>query len=164
MLKTLSRALMLTLTLFALWWLLSGHNTFLLLSLGAASVVLVVIVQYRMHQFAQTKGHFAPRLWPMIKYLATLLVEIIRANIHIARVILSPFARIAPQVINVPARQKSEFGMVLFANSITLTPGTVSIETGDQNIIVHALTEKSADLDALAELEQHIIKLESRQT
>ncbi len=162
--QPLSTALRLTTGLFGLWWLLSGHNTVLLLSLGGASTLFVIILQYRMHPFAQTKGRFIPKYGAAIRYFATLLVEIIRANLHIARVILSPFARIAPQVINVASAQQSKFGLVVFANSITLTPGTVSIETGEHNIIVHALTETSADPSALAEMGRRVIELESRQT
>ncbi len=163
MIRSLYAASMLAVSLFGLWLLLSGHFSTLFLSLGAASAGFIVYLEYRRRRrFTQQTPRFRPKFLSAMKFFADLLFDILRANLHIARVIWSPAMRIAPRVIKIPAQQKSEVGEAVFANSITLTPGTVSIETGDDHIIVHALTEKSADPAALAELHRRVLALENQ--
>tara|TARA_B100001123_G_C15304898_1_gene1022306 strand:- start:486 stop:830 length:345 start_codon:yes stop_codon:yes gene_type:complete len=78
-------------------------------------------------------------------YWSWLAKEIFKANIDVAKVILSRNMDLSPRMIRVPASQSSELGIVIFANSITLTPGTVSVDIEGDEIIVHALNEELAD-------------------
>jgi multicomponent Na+:H+ antiporter subunit E len=73
-----------------------------------------------------------------------LLLEIAKANLHVARVILTPSLPIQPRVIRIRATQRSELGNTIFANSITLTPGTVALDVRGGSILVHALTDQAA--------------------
>lgn len=129
------------------WVLLSNHFTPLLLSLGAVSVVLVVWVVYRM-RLVDDEGNVTEQVngLRLILYWPWLVFEIVKANFHVAARIVAPRVRIAPRLITVSAPQRTALGKVIYANSITLTPGTVSVvvDEDEETILVHALTEASA--------------------
>lgn len=130
--------------LFALWLILSGHFQGLLISLGVVSCVLVTWLCARMDR-TDGEHHFGLlRIVETIRYLGWLTVEVIKSNLDVSRRILSPGLPISPTVIRVPASQKTEIGRVIFANSITLTPGTVSMDVREDEIEVHALSRDAA--------------------
>lgn len=140
----MSRAISIAVVLYGLWLLLSGHYVPLLLSLGVVSVVLVVLIAIRMN-VADREGHpihLGPKA--MLWYWPWLVWEIVKANIVVSRQILNPRLPISPTVVRVKATQKSALGRVVYANSITLTPGTVSIDIDGPTISVHALTRDVA--------------------
>ena len=93
-------------------------------------------------------------------YAGWLAVEIVKSNIDVASRILNPGLPIQPQVIRVRSTQKTDLGRVIFANSITLTPGTVSMEIRGDEIIVHALSTDAADFDASGEMNRRVTALE----
>lgn len=103
--------------------------------------------------------------WRMFQYAGWLLREIFLSNLKVARIILDPKLPIRPVLFWAPASQTSDIGRVIFANSITLTPGTISLditEKGDQ-ILVHALHDtmawggESCEMDRrVRELEKHV--------
>ena len=80
----------------------------------------------------------------IVAYVPWLTWAIIRSNIDIAAVILKPGLPISPRVFKIKAGQKSTVGKVIYANSITLTPGTVALDVDGDIITVHALDEGSA--------------------
>ena len=127
-------AVTLGLGLVSLWLLMSGHYTPLLLSFGAASCIFVVLIARRMDvtdreavPLQLTVGVFGYWVW--------LVKEIAKANYDVTRLILDPKLPISPRMIRVPASQKSDLGLVVHANSITLTPGTVTVELSDRIIL-----------------------------
>jgi multicomponent Na+:H+ antiporter subunit E len=138
------RAFSLGLVLIILWLLLSGHTTPLLLGLGLASVLAVVLIAWRM-DLIDPEGHPIHLVWRAIPYWAWLLVEIFKANIDVARAIVRPRMPIRPTVLRLKAGQKSDLGRVIYANSITLTPGTVTLAVEGETIEVHALTPGAAE-------------------
>jgi multicomponent Na+:H+ antiporter subunit E len=93
-------------------------------------------------------------------YLPWLLWEILKANVDVAKRILSPSLPISPRLIKVRASQKRELGRVIYANSITLTPGTVSVRMEDDVITVHALTAEAADGVKTGVMDAKVTKLE----
>ena len=133
----------LALLLFVLWLGLSGHWEPLLLGLGALSTALAVYLAVRMDLLDHETYpvHMKPSL---LRHLLFLTREIVIANIDVAKRVLSPSPSISPQLIRVPIKQRSTLGKVIYANSITLTPGTVSLRV-DDTILVHALTRESAE-------------------
>lgn len=134
---------------FSLWLLLSGHYNLLLVSLGVVSCILVVFISVRM-DVADHDGHPIHLGLKAISYWPWLIWQIILSNLVVCRYILHPKLPICPTVVNIKSSQKTEMGRVIFANSITLTPGTVSMDIDDNKVIqVHALTRSIA-----AELEQ----------
>ncbi len=148
--------------LFGLWLLLSGYldNT-LLLGLGVASCVACVYIAARMevvdHESIPLQLKFG-----VFGYLFWLSSEIGKANWAVSKVILSPRMRLNQRLINVPADQVTDVGRVTFANSITLTPGTITVETERNSFLVHALTDDAADLAALNDMGARVSAVESR--
>jgi multicomponent Na+:H+ antiporter subunit E len=67
---------------------------------------------------------------------------------------------INPRILHFPSTQKTDLGRVIFANSITLTPGTTSIEIEDNSVLVHAVTDMVADLDGAKEMDRRVTALE----
>ena len=140
----MARSIGLGIALFGLWLLLSGIYTPLLIILGIGSSALVAWIAHRMN-VADHEGFPIHFTWKAITYWPWLFWEIIKANIAVSRVILKKEISIQPTLLRIPANQKSELGQVTYANSITLTPGTVSIAVGEGMIDVHALTQEAAD-------------------
>jgi len=150
----------LSVALFAVWLLWSGYfeNTFLVV-LGALSCILVATLALRM-RLVDAEGVPVEILWRLPRYAPWLVWQVFLANLHVARRILDPRLPIHPSVIRVKPGQKRDLGRVIYANSITLTPGTVSIDIDADEITVHALTrEAAADLEA-GEMDRRVTWLE----
>ena len=138
------RKLGLALALFVLWLLLSGIFEPLLISLGIISSLFVAWLAHRM-EVTDHEGfpiHLGPRA---ITYWPWLIWEIIKANIDVALIIIKPELKISPVLFRSPASQKTEVGQVTYANSITLTPGTITVAVHGNTVDVHALTTGAAD-------------------
>ena len=73
---------------------------------------------------------------------------------------LRPTLKLSPKMIRVPARQNSDLGKVVFGNSITLTPGTVTIELEEDVIVVHALTEELADVEGITAMGEKVCRFD----
>lgn len=129
--------------LFALWLGLSGHLDALLLLLGMASTLLVVSIARRMDSVDQ-EHHAAHVPLRLLRFWLYLIGQVIRANLHVIRCIVLPGARISPQVFTVPLPQRSDLGRVIYANSVTLTPGSLTLRVSQDCLLVHALTREAA--------------------
>ena len=128
---------------FMFWLVLSGHYTLMLLAIGAVASILVVGLATRM-AVIDREGHPIYLLYRAVWYWPWLFWEIVKSGISVSKIILSPTLPISPTLINLKATQKSVVGVVVYANSITLTPGTVSVEVEDNEIPVHAITTLGA--------------------
>ena len=131
-----------------LWMLLSGIFELWLLALGLGSVIVVVTFANRM-DVIDREGHPIHISWRALLYWPWLAREIIIANFDVAKAILSPNMQITPKVLHIKATQVTELGHVFYANSITLTPGTVTLSLEDGAMSVHSLT-KSAEKGLLS--------------
>ena len=152
--------LSLGLVLCILWLLLSGYFfSALLLGLGLASAAAVVFIAHRM-DVIDHEGHPVHLGWRAIIYLPWLLGEIVKANIDVARRIIQPSMPIRPNLLRVKASQKSELGNVIYANSITLTPGTVTVELDDGLLGVHAITAEAAEEVLSGEMDRRVTAME----
>ncbi len=155
----LLRAISLYVVLYVLWLALSGHTQPLLLILGALSCLGVVAIAWRM-DVIDHEGHpvqLGPRI---LLYWPWLLWQIAKANVEVARLILHPALPIEPLVLKAATSQKSELGQVIYANSITLTPGTVAVDVGAHAIQVHCLTRRlAADIES-GEMDRRVSRLE----
>ena len=130
--------------LFILWMGLSGHTEPLMLFLGAGSTLLILYFAHRMDLVDRDSHpiHLTPRL---LRFGVYLMGEIILANWDVVRRILTPGKTISPRMIQLPMPQRSDIGRVIYANSITLTPGTVSVHLGAETVTVHALSKATAE-------------------
>jgi len=88
------------------------------------------------------------------------LWEIAKANWNVTKIILAPAMPIRQHLFAVPCTQRTDLGQVIFANSITLTPGTISVETDPGSFLVHALAFSPADIDALADMDERVTATE----
>lgn len=130
--------------LFALWLGLSGHFDPLLLGLGLASTLLAVHLAHRM-DILDHETHPALLTLRLVRFWFFLAGEVIKANIDVIRRILQPGKSISPQLITLPLPQKTDLARVIYANSITLTPGTVTLRLDKDTVLVHALSREAAE-------------------
>lgn len=147
------------LVLFATWLLLSGHFEPLLIGLGLVSVAIVVYISHRM-DVIDHEGHpihLGPRAFT---YFPWLLWEIVKANIDVTRIILKRDMPISPTMFTVKGGQESELGQVIYGNSITLTPGTITVDIVDGNLEIHALTSAAADELEKGEMNMRATRME----
>jgi multicomponent Na+:H+ antiporter subunit E len=138
------RAISLFVVLMGLWLLLSGHYTPLITGFGVLSCALAVYIAFRM-DIIDREGHPVHLSWRAPVYWLWLAWEIVKSNIEVALRCIRPGPPIAPLIVDAPVSQHSDLGIVTYANSITLTPGTVAMETFSDHIVVHALTQGFAD-------------------
>jgi multicomponent Na+:H+ antiporter subunit E len=146
--------------LFAFWLLLSGHYVPFLVAAGFVCALLVVLFARRM-DLVDHEGHpvhLAPRA--LVTYWPWLVKEIAKSAWSVSKIILDPRLPISPTLIRVKATQKTEVGRTTFANSITLTPGTISLEVGRDEILVHALTRDGARDLAGGEMDRRVTDFE----
>lgn len=127
----------------ALWLLLSGHYTPLLLSLGAASCAVVALLCWRMDIVDEETIplHLLPRL---PGYCLWLGAEIAKSNWAVAKLVAAPSMRLSPTMLTEDMRDKTELGQMIYANSITLTPGTITVALRGGIAEVHGLTNDTA--------------------
>ena len=150
------RVLSLTSFLAVMWLLLSGHYDFLMLGFGAISVLFVVFLAHRM-DVVDHEGHPVHLTWRIPAYWVWLIWQIIISNVQVARHILSPSLKIDPRMILLPMGQANDLDRANYANSITLTPGTVSVRLDDDGqILVHALDKNFADGLKSGEMERRV--------
>lgn len=158
----MKHAITMAIGLFGLWLLLSGfYDNSLLLGFGVISCVVCVYIAARMEVVDHESVPLQLKLG-IVGYLFWLTAEIGKANWAITKVILSPRMKLQQRMINVPASQKTDVGRVTFANSITLTPGTITVETEKNGFLVHALTNDAADYAALADMGKRVTAVEDR--
>ena len=141
--------------LYAFWLLLSGHYTPLLMGFGAVSCGLVVYIAHRM-DVIDHEGHPSHLSLKILPYWVWLCWEIVKSNIDVAKVILSPKLPISPVMFKTKASQSQELGQVIYANSITLTPGTVTVGLVDGVLEVHALTVEGAEAVLTGDMDRRV--------
>jgi len=140
----------LAITLTVSWLLLSGLFKTQLLILGLLSVALVTWLSVRLGVLTHRGQPVYFRYLHILRYWVWLTREIIKSNLAVVRTIISADMPIKPTLRRVNATPNTEIGRVIYANSITLTPGTTAINfTPTGEILVHALHE-----DSLHELEE----------
>jgi len=132
----------LLLLLMAAWLLWSGVYTPLLIGLGAVSCVLSLFLAYRIGFFDDLFSlHVIPRL---PRYWGWLLLEIVKSSLDVTRIILHRQLPISPTVVEFDAAPKGPVGQAILGNSITLSPGTVTLDVHDGRLRVHCLTREMA--------------------
>ena len=137
------RTVIATILIFIFWFMLSGHTETLLLLLGIASTLLTIFLSRRMNVIDHESHPFHLSL-RLLRYYVFLGKEILIANIDVVKRIINPGSSISPQVIELPATQNSDLSKVIYTNSITLTPGTVTLELVGNKVKVHALSKEGA--------------------
>ena len=153
--------IILTIALAVTWLLWSGHfDKPFVVALGAAACLFSVWMAWRMEIVDEEGAPVQLGIKPFTSYAPWLAWEIVESNVAVTRIILSPQMPLHRNVITVTAQPQSELGRVMLANSITLTPGTVSVRMEDNQILVHALSFEGAEEDLSGEMDRRIQALE----
>jgi multicomponent Na+:H+ antiporter subunit E len=138
----LSSVLLLLLILAISWLLWSGLYKPLVMGLGAFSCVLSAYLAHRMGFF---RHQALIRLLPRLPgYWLWLLREIIISSLDVAMLILKPSLPISPTMVLLKSEAQTDVGQVILGNSITLSPGTVTLDVHEGQLLVHCLTRESA--------------------
>lgn len=142
-----------------LWLLLSGYFIPLLLTVGGISVAGVLWLAHRMDVIDHESHpvHMAPR---GVFYYFWLMWEIVKANMDVTVAILKGPKALQPRVFKLKASQSSDVGRVTYANSITLTPGTVTIFVDEDEFTVHSLTPVAKEGLEGGEMDRRVTELE----
>ena len=150
--RSLGIAVWLFIALFAFWLILSGHYQTKYILIGIASATLVTFLNKDtfsaiFHREGREKngGWLAfLKFLRFLAYMPWLLYQIIKANIEVASLVINPRMPIDPALLQFSTQLKREIAQVILANSITLTPGTVTVSLEDGRYLVHALVSTSA--------------------
>jgi multicomponent Na+:H+ antiporter subunit E len=151
-------AIALLLSVLAVAWLLwSGLYKPLLLGLGAFSCLLSAYLAARMGFFRhEALFRVVPK---MPGYWWWLLQEIVSSSIEVARLVLHPAMPISPTLVEIDAETGSEVGQVILGNSITLSPGTVTLDVHKGRLLVHCLTREGARALRAGEANRRVARL-----
>ena len=153
------KSLILFLILLSLWLLMSGHYSILIISLGIISCVFCVYVAKRA-KLIDDEGlpiFFIPRL---SNYLIWLFKEILISNLNTAKVIIN--GKVEPETFTVKVSQVTDVAKVTYANSITLTPGTVTTKMQKNVFEVHALNSDFGNDVRTNEMDKKVTWLEGK--
>ena len=121
------------------WLLLSGHYTALILSFGAVSVLIVIWFMWRMERVDE-KLDVLPMRPRVLYYLLWLMWQVVLSNIDLVRRIWDPTLPIRPTWQRLDIKVTSPLAKTLYANSITLTPGTLTTNVREDHFMVHSLS------------------------
>lgn len=148
--------------LYAFWLLLSGFFTPFLMGAGAGVALAVVLFARRM-AVMDREGHPTHLGLPaLLSYWPWLGKEIAKSCWDVTKRILDPALPISPTLASFKPSQKTDLGLVIHANSITLTPGTIAVEVSPGEFLVHALTREGAASLADSEMDRRVTALEAR--
>ena len=131
--------------LLAFWLLISASVHWQHILVGVIFCFILTVFWSNLTIAADIKTGFTlKQLFMLLKYFFFLGIDIIIANIGVAIIVLNPKMPISPGIVIMRCDLERSLSRVLYVNSITLTPGTITVELEDNLLIVHALTEDVA--------------------
>lgn len=135
------------LTLFVIWILLNDRLTLeVFISGGVVAVAVGLIFCYSCDIFEDLKLN-PKAIWYWFLYIFVFLRELVISNFDVARRVISPRLPINPGIIEVKTKLKSKLGRMILTNSITLTPGTFTVELIGDRIFIHWIDVKSENIE-----------------
>ena len=144
------------------WLAFSGiFDNILLLVLGLLSCLFVTLITYAFDSSDDAIHYSIFKPLKLISYLFWLIGEIFKANIEVSKIILDPKLPISPAMKTLKITQQTDLGRTIYANSITLTPGTVAVLVENDSILVHSLTEQTFMELAKNQMDARVTRLES---
>lgn len=154
------RVVSLVVSLSVFWVLMSGYFTPFLLAAGFGSSLLVAWLASQM-EVADREGHPAHlRLGSIVGYWAWLLKEIWKSGVLVSRIIVDPRLPVSPTLVRFRPLQKTAVGLATHANSITLTPGTITVEADHDEFLVHGVTADTAAGAVGSEMDRRVHRFE----
>ena len=146
--------------LVVLWLLMSGLYKTLILVFGLSSILLVMFVMKRMSEKDGYEVEINLKISDTLKYLFWLLVEVAKCNVAVVKLLLARNVKISQEFVEISVSTNSDLAQVIFANSITLTPGTVTVETENNSLLVHVLNLDNNTESELGNMGQRVSSLE----
>ena len=146
--------------LVVLWLLMSGLYKTLILVFGLSSVLLVMFVMKRMSEKDGFEVEINLKIVDTLKYLFWLLVEVAKCNVAVVKLLLARKVKISQEFVEISVSTNSDLAQVIFANSITLTPGTVTVEIENNSLLVHVLNLDKNTESELGNMGQRVSSLE----
>jgi multicomponent Na+:H+ antiporter subunit E len=159
--RPIVRILILALLLIAAWVLWSGYLKPLLLGLGALSCLLTIWIVRRMGYFDDETFAFHYD-WRLLGFWAWLGGEVVKSSIEVAQVVLRRRIDVEPQVVDIDGSSLGPLDQALLGNSITLTPGTLTLDVHKGRLLVHALTPDGAAALQRGEMQRRVSALRDR--
>lgn len=138
---------------------MSGFWVPFILCLGVASVIATVLISRRM-DVIDHEGQPLHLSWKIGFYWAWLLKEIFKSAVDVSKVIVKRKMPIHPAMVPIKASQRTEMGHVIYANSITLTPGTITVTLENGDMVIHALTKEAADGLLTGDMDRRVTAIE----
>lgn len=137
-----------------LWFGLSGETSPFFLGLSVIAIMLTLLLSARLKVIDRNASpyHRAPQL---LLYTGWLLIQIVKANVAVIVRVLGPRHAIDPAVVRLRTRARTDLGKALFANSITLTPGTVTLDVDGDKVLVHALVRENASVASFEPMDRN---------
>lgn len=131
--------------LMGLWLGLSGHYDSFHVGLGVLSVVLILSINRRLRHLPvapnQVPARFQFQLFRLLAYFVWLPVQIFFSAVYVAKIVVSPRMPIQPQFVRFRSAQPNALAQMILGNSITLTPGTLTVNVEGDEFLIHSLTE-----------------------
>jgi multicomponent Na+:H+ antiporter subunit E len=147
-------------SLFVFWLLLSGIYTPVLVLSGLGASIAVALLAQRM-EVADREGHPVHLALAALTYWPWLLKEIVKAGWQVTRIILDPRLPVSPTFVRFKPSQKTAVALATHANSITLTPGTITVDASPEEFLVHALTREGAEGVVNSEMDRRVSRLDT---
>ncbi len=145
--------------LFIFWLALSGHYTPMLVGVGLASAILCMLAA-RQLRMLDADGHPVHLLFRILSYYPWLFSEMVKSAWRVTKIVLHPKLPISPTMTTLKSSQVTAVGIATYANSITLTPGTLTVDVRKGEIVIHALLRADAiELEA-GEMDRRVTRFE----
>lgn len=127
------------------WIILNGRITLEIVILGMVFALAIYGFAYKfMGLTLQKEKNFCKHFWWMLVYICLLVKEIAAANLQVLKIIFTPGRKTRPVLVSFPSPLKNKFLQVVLADSITLTPGTITVKLNEEGYVVHCLDESMA--------------------
>ena len=148
---------------FALWLLFNGRVTWDVVGFGLVLSAVVTLFAVKICGWSDKKSRRVMRLaGQLLSYAGCLVVEIVKANIATIQVILSPTGQLHPQIFRFDSGLHRSYLQTILANSITITPGTYTIDIDGSELTVHALNTPFAEGTPGSDLNLRLIAMEEK--
>ncbi len=149
--------------LFLFWLLLNGKLTVEVVGLGLVIVALMAALEWSLFHYGPAQELRVLRKVPVFcAYLPVLVWEILKAGLVVGRDILFRRYRLTPTLVTFRTDLKTDFGRFLLANSITLTPGTITVQVEGNQLTVHCLDKSMLDTSPDGTFQRWIRKMEDK--
>ncbi|MEN8120889.1 MAG: Na+/H+ antiporter subunit E [Bacteroidota bacterium] len=140
--SNISKFIFTWLIIFILWLAFTTSFELYEIITGLSISLIISSLTYKSFTTRGVKGLSPIKLIFVAKYLVVFLIALVKANFHVAKIVLSPSLPINPGIVEFESKLDSDFAKMILANSITLTPGTLSVDVIDNRFYIHWLEVK----------------------